>query len=113
EATRLYEEIRDFFKASERVWGDAWGHASYMVTRPVTLKALVRVCADLSREDEGALEGRIRRWGNRLSPWREIKRRFRAEGSYTRCPAKGQVERVGRIHRELAKAAGLRSSREN
>ena len=34
-------------------------------------------------------------------------REFRAEGFYERFPAKGQVERVARIHRELAKAAGI------
>jgi hypothetical protein len=32
---------------------------------------------------------------------------FRSEGFYERFPAKGQVERVGRIHRELARAAGV------
>ena len=30
--------VRDFLRAAERAWGDAWGHANYMVTRPVTLK---------------------------------------------------------------------------
>ena len=32
---------------------------------------------------------------------------FRAEGFYERFPAKGQVERVARIQKELAKAAGI------
>jgi hypothetical protein len=43
----------------------------------------------------------------RLAPWAELKRTFRADGFYERFPAKGQVERVARIHRELARAAGL------
>ncbi len=29
------------------------------------------------------------------------------EGFYERFPAKGQVERVGRIHRDLDRAAGI------
>ena len=40
--------LRDFLKAAERVWDDAWGHEGYMVTRPVTIKAMIRVCADLT-----------------------------------------------------------------
>ena len=36
-------------------------------------------------------------------------REFRNEGFYERFPAKGQVERVVRVHRELAKAAGVSS----
>jgi hypothetical protein len=34
-------------------------------------------------------------------------RDFRAEGFYERFAAKGQIERVARIHRELSRAAGL------
>src|SRR5437016_11248848 len=44
---RYYGMVRDFLKAAERVWGEAWGQANYMVTKPVTLKAMIRVCADL------------------------------------------------------------------
>src|SRR3954465_13407069 len=44
-AERYYGMIRDYFKAAAEVWGDAWGHAGYMVTKPVTLKAMIRVCA--------------------------------------------------------------------
>ena len=32
---------------------------------------------------------------------------FRNEGFYERFPAKGQVERVARIHRELGRLAGI------
>jgi DGQHR domain-containing protein len=113
EAPRLYEVVRDFLKAAERVWGDTWGHASYMVTRPVTLKAMIRVAADLAREDDTPVDGRVKRWEARLSPWNEQKRVFRAEGFYERFPAKGQIERVARVHRELARAAGIRGPRES
>ena len=34
-------------------------------------------------------------------------KQFREEGFYERFPAKGEVERVARIHRDLARAAGI------
>jgi DGQHR domain-containing protein len=111
ESTRYYETVRDFLKASEKAWGDAWGHANYMVTRPVTLKALLRVCADLAREDAEPVDGRVKRWEKRLAPWSEMARTFRAEGFYERFPAKGQVERVGRVQKELARAIGVEPRR--
>jgi DGQHR domain-containing protein len=107
EADRYYERVRDFLKAAEKAWGEAWGGAGYMVTRPVTIKAMLRVCFDLCREDAEPAEGRQKRWERRLAPWSELARSFRAEGFYERFPAKGQIERVGRIHRELARAARI------
>jgi DGQHR domain-containing protein len=103
---RFYRVIRDFFKAAESVWGEAWGNATYFITNSVTLKAMIRVAADLSAEED-LEEGRVKRWAQRLAPWAELKRNFRAEGFYERFPAKGQVERVARIHRELARAAEI------
>src|SRR5216117_4258655 len=50
-AERYYAMVRDFLKAAAEVWGEAWGNANYMVTRPVTLKAMLRVCADLATQD--------------------------------------------------------------
>ncbi len=111
EVARFYGVVRDFFKAAERVWGETWGHANYMVTKPVTLKAMVRVCADLAAQDRGGAGDRLIRWEHRLTPWTELTRQFRVDGFYERFPAKGQVERVARIHRELAKAIGLEPSR--
>jgi hypothetical protein len=73
----------------------------------VTIKAMIRVCADLAAADADPADGRVRRWERRLSPWGEIVRSFRADGFYERFPAKGQVERVARIHKELARAAGI------
>jgi hypothetical protein len=78
-----------------------------MVTKPVTLKAMIRVYADLAAEDAEPEEGRVERWQQRLGPWTEQLRAFRNEGFYERFPAKGQVERVARVHRELARAAGI------
>jgi len=107
EEERYYGVIRDFLKAAQHAWGDAWGHDNYMVTKPVTLKALVRVCVDLAREDAEPADGRVKRWSERLAPWSEQRRAFRVEGFYERFPARGQIERVSRIHRELAKLAGI------
>jgi hypothetical protein len=82
-----------------------------MVTRPVTIKAMIRVCADLAREDGERDDGRLQRWEARLAPWAERVRDFRDEGFYERFPAKGEVERVARIHRELARTAKIESAR--
>jgi DGQHR domain-containing protein len=107
EVEHYYGIVRDFFKAAEKVWGPAWGNAQYMVTRPVTIKAMLRVCGDLAKVDDEPLEGRIGRWTRKLAPWTEMAKSFRGEGFYERFPAKGQIERVGRIHRDLGRAAGI------
>jgi hypothetical protein len=106
-AERWYRVLRDFLKAAERVWGDAWGKDAYYVTNSVTLKAMVRVCSDLAASDAQPEEGRVDRWEERLARWADLKRHFRAEGFYERFPAKGQVERVSRIARELARTAAV------
>jgi len=107
EADRYYAIVRDFLKACQKVWTTAWGHPNYMVTKPVTLKAMIRVCADLARADADPADGRQARWEKRLSPWTERMREFRIEGFYERFPAKGQIERVARLHRDLAKMADI------
>jgi len=38
-------------------------------------------------------------------------RQFREEGFYERFPAKGEVERVARIHKDLARAAGIEAKK--
>jgi DGQHR domain-containing protein len=108
-ATPYYGLARDFLKASAQVWGEAWGNPDYMVTKPVTLKAMLRVCAELAAQDAEPEEGRVQRWSQRLTPWTEQMRAFRNQGFYERFPAKGQVERVARIQRELAHSAGILS----
>ena len=107
ESEHYYEIIRDFLKAVHKVWGDAWGHDSYQITKPVTLKAMIRVCADLARADAEPAQGRVKRWEDRLAPWSEQRSQFKGDGFYERFPAKGQTERVGRIHRDLARWAGI------
>jgi len=106
-AARYYAMVRDFLKAASQVFEEAWGKDSYMVTKPVTLKAMMRVCADLASQDAEPEENRVQRWRDKLAPWTQRVRDFRNEGFYERFAAKGQVERVARIHRELARAAGI------
>ncbi len=108
-AERYYRVIRDFLKASEKAWGIAWANSSYVVTSSVTLKAMIRVCAVLSATDAEPEDGRVTRWADRLSPWADMMREFRAEGFYSRFPAKGQVERVQRVQRELMRSAGIQA----
>src|SRR5579859_4899783 len=107
-ATAYYGMVRDFLKASAQVWNEAWGNPDYMITKPVTLKAMLRVCADLAGQDAEPDDGRVDRWQAKLAPWTERMRDFRNEGFYERFAAKGQIERVARIHRDLAREAGIR-----
>ena len=79
-AEQYYAAVRDFLKAAAQVFADAWGNDNYMVTKPVTLKAMIRVCADLSSQDSEPAEGRIGRWRERLSPWTAIRRKRAASG---------------------------------
>jgi DGQHR domain-containing protein len=108
-AERYYGVVRDFLKAAAEVFQDAWGNDNYMITKPVTLKGMLRAGADLANEDAEPAEGRVERWRHRISPWADRVRDFRNEGFYERFPAKGQIERVARIHRDLARTAGIQS----
>ena len=102
----LYEPLRDFLVATRTVMANSWDNDRYMVTRAVTLKALVRVCADLYRAD-GKSEDRVHRWAHKLRRLKELETEFRTEGFYERFPAKGQIERVARIHRRIDQLLGL------
>jgi len=106
-AEQYYEIVRDFLRAAEKAWGEAWGNPNYMITRPVTLKAMLRVCADLAGVDAEEGDDRVKRWARKLAPWGDLAKSFRQEGFYERFPAKGQVERVARVRRELARAANI------
>jgi hypothetical protein len=68
---------------------------------------MLRVCADLAREDAEPKDERVKRWAKRLGAWSDLAKQFRSEGFYERFPAKGQVERVARIHRDLSRAVGI------
>jgi DGQHR domain-containing protein len=108
---RAFELISDFLKAVrnvvERVWGS---NEKYKFTTSVTLKALIRVLADLSLQ-----ENLIEKWRENpnprvfekiISPWASIQDEFRNEGFYERFPAKGQIERVRVIEQRLLREIG-------
>ena len=108
-ADRAYAPIRDYLKAVREVMNSVWGdNEKFMFTRDVTLKAVLRVYGDLIKNRKA-----IQAWEERHSPyafvefmrpWAELAREFRAEGFYERFPAKGQVERVRRIHLRLSQS---------
>src|SRR3989454_7569215 len=108
---RAYELIRDYLKGVREVMQTVWGgHEKYMFTRDVTLKALIRIFASLL-EDPRVIEAwkgerSARPFQKILQPWAEVTKEFRAEGFYERFPAKGQVERVRRIHTRLIQVLG-------
>jgi len=109
---RMYELLRDYFRGAAAVFGEGWGRNDrYMVTRDVTLKALVRVLGALVKQKRlmdhwRAGEG-PKCFEAFLGPWRGEIPRFRSEGFYERFPAKGQVERVRRICQDLLRPLGL------
>ncbi len=109
---RGYGYLRDVLRGARSAFQEAWGdNKRFMVTRDVTLKALVRLAGDAAaswsgqhfqpgEECSAVLE-------KRFAPWRELIRKFRREGFYERFPAKGQVERVDKIRRRLAQEVGI------
>src|ERR1041385_6860964 len=107
----VYALVRDYFKAVRDPMHAVWGeNERYMFTRDVTLKALIRVFGDIIRNRKV-----FQAWDEKrdprvfavlMQPWKELVRDFRAEGFYERFPAKGQVERVRRIHVKLSQAIG-------
>ncbi|HET8564206.1 MAG TPA: DGQHR domain-containing protein [Candidatus Binatia bacterium] len=108
-ADRTYGLIRDYLKAVREVMNSVWGdNERYMFTRDVTLKALLRVFGDFIRNRKAMQMWDEERspdaFTNFMRPWADLSREFRAEGFYERFPAKGQVERVRRIHLRLSQS---------
>jgi hypothetical protein len=109
---RGYALIRDVLRAARGAFGEAWGdNKRFMVTRDVTLKALLRLSTDVVNSAgrlgiapgmplEAPLAGAF-------APWAELVRDFRREGFYERFPAPGQTQRVERVRTRLAREAGL------
>jgi DGQHR domain-containing protein len=110
---RGYNFLRDVFKAARGVFGDAWGdNKRYMVTRDVTIKALVRIAGDVAAAGKivGITPGdsHAKQLQQRFAPWAGLARDFRREGFYERFPARGQVERVEKIRNRLVREARLK-----
>jgi DGQHR domain-containing protein len=114
---RAYELLRDYVKGAAAVLGEGWGRNDrFMITKDVTIKALVRVLGDLLKQKKlidhwRAGEG-PKCFETFLAAWREEVPRFRSEGFYERFPAKGQVERVRRIRQDLLRPLGLEAPEE-
>jgi hypothetical protein len=109
---RGYALIRDVLRAARSALRDAWGdNKRYMVTRDVTIKALVRLSTDVCTGAERLgvspgmdLEAPL---AGAFAPWSELAREFRREGFYERFPAAGQAQRVDKIRARLAREAGI------
>jgi DGQHR domain-containing protein len=112
---RAYGFLRDVLRAAKRVFGDAWGdNKKYMVTRDVTLKALIRVAGDVAAKSRalglspsasaGATEASLVK---RFERWTPLVAEFRRDGFYARFAARGQVERVEKIRDRLRRDSGL------
>jgi DGQHR domain-containing protein len=111
---RAYGFLRDVLRAAKRAFGDAWGdNKRYMVTRDVTLKALVRVAGDVAAKSRatgltpsasGDVESILVK---KLAGWSALVEEFRRDGFYERFPTRGQVERVEKIRARLNREAGL------
>ena len=106
---KCYALVRDYLKAAKEVMNEVWGNNErYMFTRDVTLKALIRVLNDLvpDRKLMGQWEQdpSPKHFVETLRPWAALAKEFRADGFYERFLAKGQLERVRRIHTRLLDA---------
>ncbi|HVJ31256.1 MAG TPA: DGQHR domain-containing protein [Gammaproteobacteria bacterium] len=112
---RAYGFLRDVLRAAKQVFGDAWGdNKRYMVTRDVTLKALIRFAGDVAAKSRalglspaasaGTTEASLVK---RFERWTPLVAEFRRDGFYERFPARGQVERVEKIRDRLRRDAGL------
>ena len=109
---RIFEMIADYLKAVRAVMSKVWGsNEKYKFTSSVTLKAIIRALSDLSADEHLILKWRedpsSRVFEKVIASWAQLQDEFRNEGFYERFAAKGQIERVARIHRELARAAGI------
>lgn len=103
---KAYEYVNDYFKAIASVMESVWGKKNYMFTRAVTLKAVVRVLGDLSRDDnlvERWQERGHKAFAEKIRNWESLARDFRSEGFYERFAARGQVERTRKIKDLLLK----------
>ncbi len=108
---KFYTLVRDYLAGVRTSMNEVWGqNEKYMFTRDVTLKALIRVLGEVLKQkkvlDAWAEQGPAA-FAKLTRVWAEEAQKFRYEGFYERFAAKGQLERVRRIHLELTRALGL------
>src|SRR6185436_11044841 len=106
---RCYALVRDYLKGIKEVMGEVWGkNDRHMFTRDVTLKALIRVLDDLIVDRKLMNDWDEQRshkpFAEIVKPWAALAKEFRADGFYERFAAKGQLERVRKIHQRLLDA---------
>ena len=108
---RGYGLVRDTLKALRSAFGDAWGdNKNYMVTRDVTIGAMLRLCGDVAAKvDSTLMPGHelLKTLETRLRPIKELVFDFRRDGFYERFPARGPLERIDIIRTRLARQARL------
>jgi DGQHR domain-containing protein len=97
----------DYFKAIQETMKDVWGNKNSMFTTSVTIKALVRAFGNILSYPAVRKTWREKKSPDALKPfiegWKDMAVEFRKEGFYERFAARGQVERVRKIHNELAR----------
>jgi DGQHR domain-containing protein len=103
---RAFELVSDYLKGVRSVMERVWGaNDKYKFTTSVTLKALIRLLADLTLQEDLMAKWRDnpspRVFEKLVAPWSRIQDEFRNEGFYERFPAKGQIERVRVIEQRL------------
>ena len=108
---RAFDLIADYLKGVRTVMEKIWGsNDRFKFTSSVTLKALIRVLADLTLREDLIAKWRDnpspRLFEKLLAPWANVKDEFRNEGFYERFPAKGQIERVRVIEQRLLRELG-------
>lgn len=108
---RAYGFLRDVFRAAKTAFGEAWGdNKRFMVTRDVTIEALVRVAGDAAAKvnpDLAPGPDLQKELEKRFAPWSALVPDFRREGFYERFAARGQVERVDKLRKRLSREARL------
>lgn len=106
-ADRAFQLIADYLKAVKETFGRAWGDREYQVTSAVALKAYLRalpaVLSDRRTVERWERERSAAVLLERVRPWAGIVEDLRTEGFFNRFPAKGQLERVRLIQKDLEK----------
>jgi hypothetical protein len=104
---RGYGLVRDVLKACRNGLGNAWGdNKNYMVTRDVTIEAMLRLAGDVAAKIDATLPVGAdlqKLLDSRFRALNEMIPEFRREGFYERFPARGQVERIDIIKKRLAR----------
>ncbi|GDY03485.1 hypothetical protein LBMAG49_28140 [Planctomycetota bacterium] len=111
---RGYGFIRDVLKACKAAFGSAWGdNKDYMVTRDVTIQALLRLVGDAAAKIDATVNpgSELQKVLElRFQPFREMISDFHRDGFYERFPARGQLERIDLIRKRFAKLAKFDSA---